>query len=233
MSLTVGASAGLMMSVMLPAAMAFQWRDFVAGFDPYKDEDTLHLEETARLGFVQLNSGSTSFNTTLNLTGPILLGLGIATATLFYAYFNAFNGASGSASGGYGTYRAKRETSGLDTNSLDPVETPLAWLDSLHEQLATHNVTEDPCRHLLVCHVHREVHPRDLQPTLGKFITTAMERINALEGMDEDLKGGKVDGRMDGVKVAAEAGGKGRDCFKMYHECHLNLVDVERVVGMA
>ena len=45
-----------------------------------------------RVGFIQLNSGSTSFNTTLNLTGPILLGLGIAAATLFYAYFNAFNG---------------------------------------------------------------------------------------------------------------------------------------------
>ena len=44
------------------------------------------------MGFIQLNSGSTSFNTTLNLTGPILLGLGIAAATLFYAYFNAFNG---------------------------------------------------------------------------------------------------------------------------------------------
>ena len=42
------------------------------------------------LGFVQLNSGSASYNTTLNLTGPILLGLGIAAATLFYANFNAF-----------------------------------------------------------------------------------------------------------------------------------------------
>lgn len=46
----------------------------------------------ARVGFIQLNSGTSSFNTTLNLTGPILLGLGIAAATLFYAYFNAFNG---------------------------------------------------------------------------------------------------------------------------------------------
>ena len=44
------------------------------------------------VGLVQLNSGSTNFNTTLNLTGPILLGLGIAAATLFYAYFNAFKG---------------------------------------------------------------------------------------------------------------------------------------------
>ena len=61
-------------------------------WDP--DTDRLVLQEPgeARLGLVQLNSGSTNFNTTLNLTGPILLGLGIAAATLFYAYFNAFKG---------------------------------------------------------------------------------------------------------------------------------------------
>ena len=64
-------------------------------FDEWDSEtDQLVLEEpgSARLGLVQLNSGSTNFNTTLNLTGPILLGLGIAAATLFYAYFNAFKG---------------------------------------------------------------------------------------------------------------------------------------------
>ena len=56
-------------------------------------QDSIEYEDgEPRIGFVQLNSGSTSFNTTLNLTGPILLGLGIATATLFYAYFNAFQG---------------------------------------------------------------------------------------------------------------------------------------------
>ena len=57
--------------------------------DPGSEEEE---DGEARVGFIQLNSGSTSFNTTLNLTGPILLGLGIAAATLFYAYFNAFNG---------------------------------------------------------------------------------------------------------------------------------------------
>ena len=60
---------------------------------PLVEADPLFEDEgTARLGFVQLNSGSSNFNTTLNLTGPILLGMGIAAATLFYAYFNAFQG---------------------------------------------------------------------------------------------------------------------------------------------
>merc|ERR1719402_734683 len=59
-----------------------------------QEPDLEFSEGSPRLGFVQLNSGSTSFNTTLNLTGPILLGLGIAAATLFYAYFHAFQGST-------------------------------------------------------------------------------------------------------------------------------------------
>ena len=35
------------------------------------DEVGLEEDGSARLGFVQLNSGSTSFNTTLNLTGRV------------------------------------------------------------------------------------------------------------------------------------------------------------------
>ena len=46
----------------------------------------LENEETARLGFVQLNSGSTSFNTTLNLTG-----INIFTPTLNLTGINIFH----------------------------------------------------------------------------------------------------------------------------------------------
>ena len=50
---------------------------------------------------LQLNSGSTTFNATLNLTGHILLGLGIASSLLLYMFFNAFDSA-GNEYGGYG-----------------------------------------------------------------------------------------------------------------------------------
>ena len=35
---------------------------------------------------VQLSSAATTFNTTLNLTGPIILGVTIAFGSLLYAY---------------------------------------------------------------------------------------------------------------------------------------------------
>ena len=48
------------------------------------------------LFYQQLNSG-TAFNTTLNLTGYILLGLGIASYLLLYVmFFNAFDTVGGS-----------------------------------------------------------------------------------------------------------------------------------------
>ena len=39
---------------------------------------------------VQLSSAATTFNTTLNLTGPIILGVTIAFGSLLYAYSKAY-----------------------------------------------------------------------------------------------------------------------------------------------
>merc|ERR1719277_2143353 len=94
----------IMMMSIQSVRSGISWKNFVPGMEEETDHSQLKFAEedgTARLGFVQLNSGSTSFNTTLNLTGPILLGMGIAAATLFYAYFNAFQGGSG----GYNRYK--------------------------------------------------------------------------------------------------------------------------------
>merc|ERR1711953_584019 len=95
----------VLFSQTLTALQIPKWSDVFSSLEPYKDPETLLLEEEdageARLGFVQLNSGSTSFNATLNLTGHILLGLGIASSLLLYMFFNAFDEV-GSDSGGYG-----------------------------------------------------------------------------------------------------------------------------------
>ena len=52
-----------------------------------------------------MNSGTATFNTTLNLTGHILLGLGIASGLLAYMFIQALNGLGGeeeAADTGYG-----------------------------------------------------------------------------------------------------------------------------------
>jgi len=92
-----------------------KWADIFSALQPYKDENNQMLEEVdeadngePRLGFVQLNSGTTTFNATLNLTGHILLGLGIASSLLLYMFFNAFDTVGGD---GYGFAKNKRDTS--------------------------------------------------------------------------------------------------------------------------
>lgn len=95
-----------------------KWSDIFSALQPYKSEqdrmlDVLDDAENngePRLGFVQLNSGTTTFNATLNLTGHILLGLGIASSLLLYMFFNAFDTVGGGDDYGFAS-KNKRDTS--------------------------------------------------------------------------------------------------------------------------
>jgi len=92
-----------------------KWSDIFSALQPYKSEQDRMLEEVdengePRLGFVQLNSGTTTFNATLNLTGHILLGLGIASSLLLYMFFNAFDTVGGGDDYGFAS-KNKRDTS--------------------------------------------------------------------------------------------------------------------------
>ena len=56
---------------------------------------------------LQLGSSGTSYNVTLNLTGHILMGLGIATSLLLYMFLNGMDNAGygyGHQSSGYNSY---------------------------------------------------------------------------------------------------------------------------------
>lgn len=93
-----------------------KWSDIFSALQPHKSEQDRMLEVDEaengepRLGFVQLNSGTTTFNATLNLTGHILLGLGIASSLLLYMFFNAFDTVGGGDDYGFAS-KNKRDTS--------------------------------------------------------------------------------------------------------------------------
>ena len=67
---------------------------------------------------MQLGSSGTTYNVTLNLTGHILMGLGIATSLVFYMFLNALNSRS-SGGYGYGHERAKVKQSHVHTHTTD------------------------------------------------------------------------------------------------------------------
>jgi len=139
-----------------PAAQAFSlpsWSDLFSGLKPYKDpsapatyvplssgkeftrddleEYKLSLADqgSPRFGIVQLGSSGTSYNVTLNLTGHILMGLGIATSLLLYMFLNGMDNAGygyGHQSSGYNSYdralRTKRSDPWLTGDEPEQVE---------------------------------------------------------------------------------------------------------------
>merc|ERR1711997_889506 len=76
------------------------------------DELNLMEEGEARYGLVQLGTGE-NFNVTLNLSGLILLGLGLSTALLAYMFLDAFkDDGKDSYHSGYGYESYGHDTSG-------------------------------------------------------------------------------------------------------------------------
>ena len=127
---------------------------------------------------------------------------------------SVFSGAAGGASGGYGTYRSKRDISNIEThsiNSLDHPETPLVWMESVHQQL-----TSSACQNLLVCHLSQDTNKQ-------KFLTSAMDKINKLHTTTEDAQ--------EALRIAIAEGKEGKDCFKIYPKCHLSLNEVDKLLG--
>jgi len=193
---------------------AVSWTDIFPGLQPYKDSNEKE-DGDPRVGFIQLNSGSTSFNTTLNLTGPILLGLGIAAATLFYAYFNAFNG------------RKKRSVSDrddilgsvgtdIDTNDVDrqllTVLDAIELVDTLEQFLDSVGVNSNQCRLRTVCELYSR----------GDF-GNKVDSVAELVRMVVDTLTGSWTPEVDNVARdwtrAAEIGRTRGNCDSVYSGC--------------
>merc|ERR1711997_601638 len=120
-----------------------KWADIFSALQPYKDEVDQAENGEPRLGFVQLNSGTTTFNATLNLTGHILLGLGIASSLLLYMFFNAFDTVGGGDD--YGFARNQRDT----TSYLDIITV----LDEAIQSHTGGSADANICADKVICHV--------------------------------------------------------------------------------
>jgi len=205
----------------LMTVSAISWSDIFPALQPYQEPDE---DGEARVGFIQLNSGSTSFNTTLNLTGPILLGLGIAAATLFYAYFNAFNGFS----------RKKRSVNdlsvdGMDmsTNDLDQASAKTAMtvleavelLETLDQFLESLDVTSRECKMRTVCHIY-QVNPltnENSGHSVSDMVRLVLDSLlNSLLNQETDPQ---LENRTRDWTNAARSGQLGKSCKELYPEC--------------
>ena len=121
---------------------------------------------------VQLSSAATTFNTTLNLTGPIILGVTIAFGSLLYAYSKAYPpqlsvagnigllsdslSSLAKPSGGYGrgyTKRAAEERDQEQEAALGAVLDTFSLLQSVEDSLALIGVDTADCQLRAVCDI--------------------------------------------------------------------------------
>merc|ERR1711976_852771 len=100
-------------------------------------------EGEPRYGLVQLSNSGSAYNVTLNLTGSILMGLGISLALLLYLFQNSMNESSASSgSSGYNDHRRflRLQKRALDDEEKAMVEMLYRILSSLSEEQVDDNL---------------------------------------------------------------------------------------------
>ncbi|XP_059082043.1 uncharacterized protein LOC131879684 isoform X2 [Tigriopus californicus] len=219
-------------------AMAFlpSWSDLFSSLRPFQDptespEDMGLDEESARLGFVQLNSGTNSFNTTLNLTGHILLGLGIASALLARMFLEALKGDSnqGGYSSGSGSGYGRRKRSLSPNGTLDEMTQLIPpLLEKLEDRLRLSGLDEDDCLTQTVCEANR--------PQLEFSFNTLGDAIRDIHGIilenmeqesEESLENDEIVIRhLNALTIGLE----GKDCKMAYPKCSKPYQELMRIL---
>ena len=139
---------------------------------------------------VQLSSAATTFNTTLNLTGPIILGVTIAFGSLLYAYSKAYPpqlsvagnigllsdslSSLAKPSGGYGRGYTKRaaEERDQDQAALGAVLDTFSLLQSVEDSLALIGVDTADCQLRAVCDIVAGTFPAPAVDTVTQVLPT-------------------------------------------------------------
>ena len=138
---------------------------------------------------VQLSSAATTFNTTLNLTGPIILGVTIAFGSLLYAYSKAYPpqlsvagnigllsdslSSLAKPSGGYGrgyTKRAAEERDQDQEAALGAVLDTFSLLQSVEDSLALIGVDTADCQLRAVCDIVAGTFPAPAVDTVTQVL---------------------------------------------------------------
>ena len=138
---------------------------------------------------VQLSSAATTFNTTLNLTGPIILGVTIAFGSLLYAYSKAYPpqlsvagnigllsdslSSLAKPSGGYGrgyTKRAAEERDQEQEAALGAVLDTFSLLQSVEDSLALIGVDTADCQLRAVCDIVAGTFPAPAVDTVTQVL---------------------------------------------------------------
>ena len=137
---------------------------------------------------------------TLNLTGPIVLGLSIATASLLYAYYKAYPN------------KGRRLRRSVGEEEQESVLNSLEHLQSLEESLNMIGIRARQCQLQAVCRVMQDNYSPPAVDTVTELVKMLVYRLKKVDiELLEELLGLWL--------KAAEEGERGDDCEEKYREC--------------
>ena len=173
------------------------------------------MEAGAGRTLVQLSNGATTFNTTLNLTGPLILGVTIASASLLYAWYARFPPRKSSS---YGKRSVRDEDEEDREEVLGQVFESFELLQSLDDSLSLIGLDTNECKLRAVCDIVQDAFPRPAVDTVTQVVKMTVARIRKI-GLE------LVQPVLRPWVMAAEEGKRGDSCENNYIYCEDILYD--------
>lgn len=207
-----------------------KWSDIFSSLKPYEDPkevDAFDFEEVGdpRFGIVQLNTGTVSYNATLNLTGHILLGIGIATAILIYMFKEALRGKPSHHE--YGHYDRKRSIFDDDEMKHILLDRIPEVIEQIDEKLKHLGLDESECRLRITC----EAGSSEDFTNYHQEITMRLAINQIFKNLDESSINKFYSNEIfKAYYLASRKGQRRKSCKEEFPKCRLSFEDIGTIL---
>ncbi|KAI9553905.1 hypothetical protein GHT06_019175 [Daphnia sinensis] len=184
--------------------------------------DDGNLEEEARYGVISL-TGATS-NTTLNLSGIVLLGMSLSAAVSIWAYtHNLFSAHQTSSGHPNHLFKKlfKRSTSDEGAASL------AIALNNMHRRFERAEIYETACRQRIICEIGAEKKSDFPENSFAYSVNSYFGSVNGNKMLMESFENHK---RAKTYLMAWNEGKGGKMCKAIYDQCSMTNDSINKLI---
>ncbi|XP_059351272.1 uncharacterized protein LOC130696231 [Daphnia carinata] len=172
--------------------------------------DDGNLEEEARYGVISLTPSTSSLNYTVNLSGLLVLGLGVAAATMFWAHVTTLS-----------DNRLKRSASDEGTASL------AIALNNMHRRFERAEIYEMACRQRIICEIGAEKKDDFPENSFAYSVNSFFGSVNGNKMLTESFENHK---RAKSYLMAWNEGKGGKKCKTVYDQCSMTNDSINKLI---
>ncbi|KZS15366.1 Uncharacterized protein APZ42_019035 [Daphnia magna] len=158
--------------------------------------------------FNKLSPSTSPLNYTVNLSGLLVLGLGVAAATMFWSHVSALS-----------DNRLKRSTS--DDGSLAIV------LNNMHRRFERAEIYEMTCRQRIICEIGAEKKSNFPENSFAYSVNSFFGSVNGNKMLMESFENHK---RAKSYLMAWNEGKGGKMCKTVYDQCSMTNDSINKLI---